>query len=65
MQTPQTFRVDVIRRAMTKVRESGLQVTDDTAACEWIGPARKTGRRHRAKPQSNRARRMCLTWRCC
>ena len=37
VQTPQTFRVDVIRRAMTKVRESGLQVTDDTAACELIG----------------------------
>jgi 2-C-methyl-D-erythritol 4-phosphate cytidylyltransferase len=37
VQTPQTFRVDVIRRALAKVREKGLQVTDDTAACELIG----------------------------
>ena len=39
VQTPQTFRVDVIRQALTKVREKGLQVTDDTAACELIGQA--------------------------
>jgi 2-C-methyl-D-erythritol 4-phosphate cytidylyltransferase len=37
VQTPQTFRVEVIRRALAKVRETGLQVTDDTAACELIG----------------------------
>lgn len=37
VQTPQTFRVDVIRRALAIVREKGLQVTDDTAACELIG----------------------------
>jgi len=37
VQTPQTFRVEVIRRALAKVREKGLQVTDDTAACELIG----------------------------
>jgi len=37
VQTPQTFRVEVIRRALAQVREKGLQVTDDTAACEWIG----------------------------
>ncbi len=37
VQTPQTFRVEVIRRAMTAVRERGIHVTDDTAACEWIG----------------------------
>ena len=37
VQTPQTFRVDVIRRALTAVRESGQLVTDDTAACEFIG----------------------------
>ncbi len=37
VQTPQTFRVDVIRRALTAVRERGLQITDDTAACELIG----------------------------
>ena len=37
MQTPQTFRVGIIRRALAKVREKGLQVTDDTAACECVG----------------------------
>jgi 2-C-methyl-D-erythritol 4-phosphate cytidylyltransferase len=37
VQTPQTFRVEVIRRALSLVREKGLQVTDDTAACELIG----------------------------
>ena len=37
VQTPQTFRVDVIRRALVAVRERGLHVTDDTAACELIG----------------------------
>ena len=37
VQTPQTFRIDVIRRALAAVRERGLLVTDDTAACELIG----------------------------
>jgi 2-C-methyl-D-erythritol 4-phosphate cytidylyltransferase len=37
VQTPQTFRVDVIRRALGEVRARGLLVTDDTAACELIG----------------------------
>jgi 2-C-methyl-D-erythritol 4-phosphate cytidylyltransferase len=37
VQTPQTFRVEIIRRALQAVRERGLQVTDDTAACELIG----------------------------
>jgi len=37
VQTPQTFRVEVIRRALARVREKNLQVTDDTAACEQIG----------------------------
>ena len=37
VQTPQTFRTDVILNALGKVREQGLQVTDDTAACELIG----------------------------
>lgn len=39
VQTPQTFRVDAIRRALAAVRERGLRVTDDTAACELIGQA--------------------------
>jgi len=37
VQTPQTFRVELIRRALAVVREKGLLVTDDTAACELIG----------------------------
>jgi len=37
VQTPQTFRVSVIRPALAEVRRRGLAVTDDTAACELIG----------------------------
>lgn len=37
VQTPQAFRVEVIRRAIHAARERGLSLTDDTAACELIG----------------------------
>lgn len=37
VQTPQAFRVTVILEALGGVRERGLLVTDDTAACELIG----------------------------
>jgi 2-C-methyl-D-erythritol 4-phosphate cytidylyltransferase len=37
VQTPQCFQVEVIRRALQAVREQGLQITDDTAACDLIG----------------------------
>jgi len=37
VQTPQTFRIAVIRRALEAVRGKGVVVTDDTAACELIG----------------------------
>jgi 2-C-methyl-D-erythritol 4-phosphate cytidylyltransferase len=37
VQTPQTFRVEVIRRALAEVRRRDLRVTDDTTACELIG----------------------------
>ena len=37
VQTPQTFRVEVIRRAIAAAREKKLVLTDDTAACELIG----------------------------
>jgi len=37
VQTPQTFRVEIIRRALAEVQRRGLQVTDDTTACELIG----------------------------
>src|SRR5687768_374078 len=41
VQTPQGFRVDVIRKAISTARERGLNLTDDTAACELIGQAVK------------------------
>lgn len=37
VQTPQTFRVEIIRRAISTAKEKGLSLTDDTAACELIG----------------------------
>ena len=37
VQTPQTFRVEVIRRAISTARQRMLIFTDDTAACELIG----------------------------
>jgi 2-C-methyl-D-erythritol 4-phosphate cytidylyltransferase len=36
VQTPQTFRVAVIRRAISAARGKNLVLTDDTAACELI-----------------------------
>ena len=36
VQTPQAFRVEVIRRALSEVFVRGLAITDDTAACELI-----------------------------
>ena len=36
VQTPQTFRVQVIKRALAEVRKQGLLLTDDTAACDLI-----------------------------
>jgi 2-C-methyl-D-erythritol 4-phosphate cytidylyltransferase len=41
VQTPQCFRVEVIREALEAVRRKGLVVTDDTAACELIGQSVK------------------------
>ena len=37
VQTPQTFRVEIIRRAISTARRKELIFTDDTAACELIG----------------------------
>src|SRR5271154_225503 len=37
VQTPQTFRVEIIRRAIAVARQENLIFTDDTAACELIG----------------------------
>jgi 2-C-methyl-D-erythritol 4-phosphate cytidylyltransferase len=37
VQTPQTFQVAVIRRALGLAQQRGIAITDDTAACELIG----------------------------
>ena len=37
VQTPQVFRLKVIREAMAEVRSKNANITDDTAACELIG----------------------------
>jgi 2-C-methyl-D-erythritol 4-phosphate cytidylyltransferase len=37
VQTPQAFKVEVIRRALGEVIKRNVVVTDDTAACELIG----------------------------
>jgi 2-C-methyl-D-erythritol 4-phosphate cytidylyltransferase len=37
VQTPQTFRVEIIRRAISAARQKKMIFTDDTAACELIG----------------------------
>lgn len=37
METPQTFRAEVIRRAITTAKARKMNFTDDTAACELIG----------------------------
>ena len=43
VQTPQVFEADLIRLALTKVREEGLSLTDDCAAVERLGfPVRLT-----------------------
>lgn len=37
VQTPQAFRVPIIRRALAAARSQGLRLTDDTAACAHLG----------------------------
>ena len=37
VQTPQVFRTEIIKRALGEVIKRDLSVTDDTAACEFIG----------------------------
>ncbi len=37
VQTPQAFRRSILINALTEVRRRGVQVTDDTAACEFVG----------------------------
>lgn len=37
VQTPQAFRRSTLINALTEVRRRGVLVTDDTAACEFVG----------------------------
>jgi 2-C-methyl-D-erythritol 4-phosphate cytidylyltransferase len=37
VQTPQCFRLPILRNALAEVQARQLSVTDDTAACELIG----------------------------
>ncbi len=54
VQTPQIFRVEVIRNALRRVRDKGLLVTDDTAACELAGQAVKLIVSHEPNPKVTR-----------
>jgi 2-C-methyl-D-erythritol 4-phosphate cytidylyltransferase len=54
VQTPQTFRVGLIRNALAEVRRRGLSVTDDTAACELIGQPVKLVVSHLPNPKVTR-----------
>ena len=54
VQTPQTFRVQLIRRALAQVRQRHLLVTDDTAACELIGQPVKLILSHLPNPKVTR-----------
>ena len=51
VQTPQAFRVSVIRQAIAAARERGLNLTDDTAACELIGQAVRLVESHQPNPK--------------
>ena len=37
VQTPQVFDFDLLRAAMKKVEQDGVQVTDDCSAVEYLG----------------------------
>ena len=52
VQTPQVFRREVILAALAKVRDEGLAITDDTAACEARGQAVKLIECDRPNPKA-------------
>ena len=54
VQTPQTFRIEVIRGALSALREAGRIVTDDTAACELIGLPVRLVESHEPNPKLTR-----------
>jgi 2-C-methyl-D-erythritol 4-phosphate cytidylyltransferase len=54
VQTPQAFRLEVIRRALEEVRVRELHVTDDTAACELVGQPVRLFVSHTPNPKVTR-----------
>ena len=54
VQTPQTFQIEVIRRALAAVRKAGQIVTDDTAACELVGQPVRLVESHEPNPKLTR-----------
>ena len=54
VQTPQVFRLPVIRKALAEVRARGIQETDDTAACELINQPVKLVVGNRPNPKVTR-----------
>jgi 2-C-methyl-D-erythritol 4-phosphate cytidylyltransferase len=38
-QTPQMFRIGMLRDAITRARQDGHDLTDEASAIEWIGHA--------------------------
>jgi 2-C-methyl-D-erythritol 4-phosphate cytidylyltransferase len=54
VQTPQTFRVELIRRALAEARQRHIFLTDDTAACALIGQPVKLVVGHLPNPKVTR-----------
>ena len=52
VQTPQVFRREIILAALAKVRDEGLSITDDTAACEALGQSVKLVECDRPNPKA-------------
>ena len=54
VQTPQVFRREIILAALAKVRDEGLSITDDTAACEALGQSVKLVECDQPNPKATR-----------
>ena len=54
VQTPQVFRREIIFAALAKVRDEGLSITDDTAACEALGQSVKLVECDQPNPKATR-----------
>jgi 2-C-methyl-D-erythritol 4-phosphate cytidylyltransferase len=54
VQTPQCFRVEVLKGALEEAKRRGLNLTDDTAACELIGQTVHLVPSHKPNPKLTR-----------